>query len=93
MLQEAASWNLVYSMNQHGISLNTLYSKTQTAGPVVLMIRDTNNGEFLVMVGIFGAFADQGLVLQKGFYGSGSTFLYSFKKGLKDCLVGIEVEY
>ncbi|KAJ1934259.1 oxidation resistance protein 1, partial [Linderina pennispora] len=37
----AKSWRLVYSMDQHGISMNSLLSRCENAGPMMLAIKDT----------------------------------------------------
>jgi hypothetical protein len=40
----AQKWNLLYSLDQHGISLATLYSLTKDYdGPCILVIKDANH--------------------------------------------------
>lgn len=39
----ASSWTLLYSLDQHGISLSTLYRKVKGKGPCILAIKDAND--------------------------------------------------
>ncbi|KAJ7582643.1 TLD-domain-containing protein [Mycena floridula] len=78
------SWSLLYSLDQHGISLNTLYARCDIVpkpgaigrNGIVLVIKDANDA-------IFGAFNGEGLRLSKGkgYYGSGESFLWKHDKG------------
>ncbi|CDO76666.1 hypothetical protein BN946_scf184752.g4 [Trametes cinnabarina] len=65
------SWTLLYSLDQHGISLNTLYARCQDfKGSALLVIRDSNDA-------IFGAWMGEGIHPSKGaYYGSGESFLW-----------------
>ncbi|KAI8992720.1 TLD-domain-containing protein [Trametes punicea] len=65
------SWTLLYSLDQHGISLNTLYARCQDfKGSALLIVRDSNNA-------IFGAWMGEGIHPSKGaYYGSGESFLW-----------------
>lgn len=65
------SWSLLYSLDQHGISLNTLYARCQshTRGTLVIM-RDSGDA-------VFGAWMGEGIHQSKGsYYGSGESFLW-----------------
>jgi len=42
-LRNATKWSLVYSSDQHGISMTTLYHRCKGKGPVVLAIKDTTD--------------------------------------------------
>ncbi|KAG0014040.1 oxidation resistance protein 1 [Entomortierella chlamydospora] len=42
-LRNATKWNLVYSSDQHGISLTTLYHRCKGKGPMILAIKDTED--------------------------------------------------
>ncbi|KAJ3306755.1 hypothetical protein HDV03_004386 [Kappamyces sp. JEL0829] len=64
VLQEATNVALLYSLEQHGISIHTLYEKTREQGPCILAIKDTNGQ-------IFGAFLSESLEVHVGFYGNG----------------------
>ena len=71
------TWTLLYSLDQHGISLNTLYTCCEaqlkvttgpgTAGALVVM-KDANDG-------VFGAWMGEGvgLIRGRGYYGSGES--------------------
>ncbi|KAI9060365.1 TLD-domain-containing protein [Trametes sanguinea] len=65
------SWTLLYSLDQHGISLNTLYARCQDfKGSALLIVRDANNA-------IFGAWMGEGIHPSRGsYYGSGESFLW-----------------
>jgi len=66
-------WNLLYSPQKHGYSINTFYSKLKDKGPTILMIRDTN--QF-----VFGAFLSESWKSDnQGYYGTGETFLFKLK--------------
>lgn len=39
----ASSWTLLYSLDQHGISLSTLYQKVKGKGPCILAVKDAND--------------------------------------------------
>ena len=64
------SWSLLYSLDQHGISLNTLYTRCQDfKGSQLLVVRDS--GETL-----FGAWMGEGIHPSKGaYYGSGESYV------------------
>lgn len=69
------TWTLLYSLDQHGISLNTLYSRCEPKLPSVpgatkgalVVVRDARDA-------IFGAWLGEGLWLERGgYYGSGES--------------------
>ncbi|KAH7924100.1 hypothetical protein BV22DRAFT_1035518 [Leucogyrophana mollusca] len=69
------TWTLLYSLDQHGISLNTLYTRCEpkpwnapgaTKGALII-IRDSGDA-------VFGAWMGEGVHLSKGaYYGSGES--------------------
>ncbi|KAI0365830.1 TLD-domain-containing protein [Pilatotrama ljubarskyi] len=65
------AWTLLYSLDQHGISLNTLYARCQDfKGSELLIVRDSNNA-------VFGAWMGEGIHPSKGaYYGTGESFLW-----------------
>ncbi|KAJ3306607.1 oxidation resistance protein 1 [Kappamyces sp. JEL0829] len=73
--KESREWQLLYSMDQHGISLATLFNKVQDYGlalslmPCVLVLRDQHGA-------VFGAFLSEGPARKKGYYGNGHCFLW-----------------
>ncbi|KAI9352261.1 TLD-domain-containing protein [Zopfochytrium polystomum] len=72
LLREASRWRLIYSIDHHGISINTLYRKCEeeAAGqPVLLVVKDGRDG-------VFGAFASEAFKVQLGYHGNGSCFLW-----------------
>nr|XP_022295152.1 oxidation resistance protein 1-like isoform X3 [Crassostrea virginica] len=65
-------WTLIYSTEQHGFSLKTLYRDMQGVdSPVMLVVKDTNNN-------IFGALTSCELKPSDHFYGTGESFLFTF---------------
>ncbi|KAI6161063.1 TLD-domain-containing protein, partial [Pisolithus thermaeus] len=76
------NWTLLYSIDQHGISLNTLYSRCEPRIPskaepnppsgALLVVKDSLDG-------VFGAWIGEGIMKgQGGFYGSGEAFLWRY---------------
>ncbi|KAL6307308.1 TLD-domain-containing protein [Sparassis latifolia] len=65
------SWLLLYSLDQNGISLNTLYMRCQNhTGGALVILRDSRNA-------VFGAWMGEGIHLSKGaYFGSGESFLW-----------------
>ncbi|XP_062595745.1 oxidation resistance protein 1-like isoform X1 [Saccostrea cucullata] len=65
-------WTLIYSTEQHGFSLKTLYRDMQGVdSPVMLLVKDTNDN-------IFGAVTSCELKPSDHFYGTGESFLFTF---------------
>ncbi|KAM5534141.1 hypothetical protein V8D89_012161 [Ganoderma adspersum] len=64
-------WTLLYSLDQHGISLNTLYTRCQDfRGSALFVVRDSGER-------VFGAWMGEGIHPSKGgYYGSGESFLW-----------------
>ncbi|KAI8928632.1 TLD-domain-containing protein [Entophlyctis helioformis] len=71
--REATCLRLVYSIDQDGISLLTLFARarerTPTGGPVLLAVRDASSR-------VFGAFLSEPPGPRRGFYGNGACFLW-----------------
>ncbi|KAG2199450.1 TLD-domain-containing protein [Mucor mucedo] len=77
----SSKWSLVYSLDQHGASLNTLYNRTsKSKGPCLMVIQD-NNDE------IFGAYLSEGVHMDTSCYGNGECFLWKQDKHTKIVLV------
>ncbi|KDQ50806.1 hypothetical protein JAAARDRAFT_62966 [Jaapia argillacea MUCL 33604] len=70
------SWSLLYSLDQHGISLKTLYNRCEShLGGALVVVRDSGDGTF-------GAWVGEGVRLSKGaYYGGGESFLWKVKNG------------
>lgn len=72
-LQLVDEWNLTYSLEQNGVSLATLYDKSDDyrgkRGGFVLVIRDGNGG-------VFGAYLSDAPHPASHFYGTGECFLW-----------------
>lgn len=76
------TWTLLYSLDQHGISLNTLYSRCEPKLPstpgatkgALVVIKDARDA-------IFGVWMGDGLWLERGgYYGSGESFLWRYQR-------------
>jgi TLD len=77
----STSWTLLYSIDQHGISLNTLYTRCEahreksgfgSSQGTLLVMRDSGNT-------VFGAWIGDGIKLSKGAYcGSGESCVFVF---------------
>ncbi|ORX63078.1 TLD-domain-containing protein [Hesseltinella vesiculosa] len=74
----AKKWTLLYSIDQHGISLTTLYRLVKNnKGPCVFAIKDANDQ-------VFGAFLNETLKPSTHYYGTGECFLWrDTTQGLK----------
>ncbi|CAO3594307.1 unnamed protein product [Absidia cylindrospora] len=70
-------WNLLYSLDQHGASIQTLYHQVTNKGPCLLAIQD-DDGD------IFGAFISESMKVNTSFYGSGESFLWKIKQLMID---------
>jgi len=70
---EGYAWTLAFTTSQMGFSLKSLYrSLAKYEGPVLLVIKDTENV-------VFGAFCSCSLLPSESFYGTGETYLFTFK--------------
>ncbi|OAC98607.1 hypothetical protein MUCCIDRAFT_150149, partial [Mucor lusitanicus CBS 277.49] len=65
----SSTWSLIYSLDQHGASLNTLYQKSYNKGPCLLVIRDDQDQ-------VFGAYLSEGIHIDTSCYGTGECFLW-----------------
>ncbi|CAA2976669.1 Hypothetical predicted protein, partial [Olea europaea subsp. europaea] len=71
---EGYSWTLAFTTTTMGFSLKSLYrSLSRYEGPVLLIIKD-NEGS------VFGAFSSCSLRPSESFYGTGETYLFTFKQ-------------
>ncbi|KAG4100029.1 TLD-domain-containing protein [Neocallimastix lanati (nom. inval.)] len=75
LYKEAIHWKLLYSIDQHGLSLKTLYSNIKHAGPCVMAIT-TENDE------VFGAFTSEPFdpSISNRYYGSGLSFIWKLNE-------------
>ncbi|KAI8807867.1 TLD-domain-containing protein [Cladochytrium replicatum] len=79
LLREGSKWRLIYSMDQHGISMHTLYENGmrqsnladygRMSSSTLLVIRDDE-------LNVFGAFGTDVLKLHVGYFGTGECFLW-----------------
>ncbi|KAI8881490.1 TLD-domain-containing protein [Backusella circina FSU 941] len=70
----ASKWTLLYSIDQHGVSLNTIYSSMKNRqGPCIMIIKDTDNQ-------IFGSYQSDVFSCQSNYYGTGECFLWKLSQ-------------
>jgi hypothetical protein len=65
-------WELIFCTSTDGVSMQTFYTKTDEINPSLLLVEDS-------MGGVFGAYVSEAWVKQKGFYGTGETFLFKLR--------------
>jgi len=65
-------WGLLFCTSTDGVSMSTFYNKTRELQPTLLLCQDMNGG-------VFGAYLSESWVKQKGFYGTGETFLFKLR--------------
>lgn len=66
------SWEILFCINTDGVSLRTFFDKVKNRNPTVILIQDTNKN-------IFGAFLTEAWHPSGRFYGTGESFIFSFK--------------
>ncbi|KAF9523685.1 TLD-domain-containing protein [Crepidotus variabilis] len=89
------TWNLIYSLDQHGISLNTLYNQCETYSTrkptlgevglskgMLLILKDAADEEDEESRTLFGAWIADGLKPNKGkgYAGGGESFLWKYSQ-------------
>ncbi|KAL0952980.1 hypothetical protein HGRIS_007192 [Hohenbuehelia grisea] len=88
------AWHLIYSLDQHGISLNTLYTRCELPPHAIMGKKPspggmgfgapTNAGALVVVKdagdAVFGAWMGEGIRTSrgKGYFGSGESFLWRY---------------
>ncbi|KAI7866529.1 TLD-domain-containing protein [Spinellus fusiger] len=65
----ASQWCLLYSLEQHGCSLSTLYHCIKDKGPCFLVLRNTEEE-------VLGAYLSEPFRIDSRYYGSGECFLW-----------------
>ena len=66
------TWKLVFDTGHDGVSYGTLYYKVKDYNPTLVLVQDSNEN-------VFGIYASQVWKENKEFFGTGETFLFSFK--------------
>jgi len=65
-------WELIFCTSTDGVSMQTFYSTAEDVAPSLLIVQDT-------MGHVFGAYVSESWSRQKGFYGTGETFLFKLR--------------
>ncbi|KAI8060761.1 TLD-domain-containing protein [Gongronella butleri] len=71
-------WKLLYSLDQHGASLSTLYHQLDKHCPLLFAFQDDHGH-------IFGVFLSEPIQLSTTFYGSGESFLWQADNETGSC--------
>jgi len=72
-LMRLKEWEVIFGINTDGVSLHTFYLNCRNYNPTMLLVKDTKGN-------VFGGFASEVWKASKRFYGTGESFLFSFKK-------------
>lgn len=72
-LRWRTAWRLAYSPRVHGVSIHTLHRRMAEEGPSLLIVQD-HDGQ------VFGGFASAPWKVSDGYFGTGETFVFKFKK-------------
>ncbi|PVF94937.1 TLD-domain-containing protein [Serendipita vermifera] len=85
------TWTLLYSLDQHGISLQTFYHLSSPSASSINKISGGRKGALLVirdaLDGVFGAWIGEGLrtnLSGGGYFGGGDSFLWKAKSEIPD---------
>jgi len=70
--RDYSTWELIFSLSEHGSSFITLYDKIVGKGPLLMVIKDSNDQ-------VFGAYIPESVQISTRYYGTGECFLW--KKG------------
>ncbi len=71
-LMRMRCWEIVYKISTDGVSMHTFYNNVQHYNPTILVIQDKNKC-------VFGAFVSEQWKCSTHFYGTGESFLFTFK--------------
>jgi len=64
------NWSLLYSTNDHGISIHTFYSRVSEKSPTLMLIKNTDGD-------CFGCYASQAWKPNLHYYGTGECFVFT----------------
>lgn len=73
-LMMTMDWTLVYSVNRDGVSVGTFFEKCKYWKYTLLVVKDINGF-------VFGGFCAETWKSSTKFYGTGESFLFTFKDG------------
>lgn len=65
-------WKILFCINTDGVSLRTFFNKVRGYNPTIMIIKDSNGC-------VFGAVLTEQWHSSSRFYGTGESFLFSFK--------------
>lgn len=72
-LYQLRHWQLVYSPPEHGCSLQTFYRNASEYSATLLIVQDEGKR-------VFGGFISESIRVTKTFYGTGESFLFTFRR-------------
>jgi hypothetical protein len=70
-------WKKVFSVDEDGVSLQTFYKNANNYSNAILFIEDNNGYKF-------GAYTTEDWAIHKHFYGTGESFLFTFRDTEED---------
>jgi hypothetical protein len=71
-LMRMKEWDVIFGINKDGISFRTFFSNAQKFNPTIILVKDTRGV-------VFGGFASERWHPSSHFYGTGESFLFTFK--------------
>ncbi len=71
-LLRVREWDVVFRTHVDGVSFHTFYKNVASCNPTIIFVQDITNT-------VFGAFASETWQPCSHFYGTGESFLFSFK--------------
>jgi len=69
-------WEIVFRISSDGVSLRTFFNKVANYNPTIIVVQDSKKN-------VFGALVTEKWRTSPRFYGTGETFLFTFKVGLR----------
>jgi len=71
-LMRMREWDVIFGTSKDGISFRTFFFNTQKFNPTIILVKDTKGI-------VFGGFASERWHPNNRFYGTGESFLFTFK--------------
>jgi len=72
-LMRIKEWDVIFCTSSDGVSFHTFYFNILKYNPTIILIKDTKGR-------VFGGLATEKWHASKRFYGTGESFLFTFKK-------------
>ena len=69
-------WVLLYRLSDHGVSMNTFIKRLQGNDNTLLIMEDKKGFKF-------GGFCSEEWIISSSFFGTGESWMFTFRKGDK----------